>query len=355
MAPRKRKRGGTTAKAPPKPVARPIEYIEEYTVELLEQLKDPKAVLDLKTLQDVLSISAGACVGNRHKVESCENRPCCYRELFPEEGKNRVQGLWAKHAVSIELKKMDPCLQRREQDEPCGLLNMGQTCYVNGVLQILFAIHEFRKSVLQANSQNGEKVLLELQRLFVNMESSPGKCADPTELVEALDICPRTQEDGWEFLKILLERLPQQMGELLKGLLRYETVCRGCDARRICSDRQEDFLEILVPIENCSSLQEALLGVMDHDVEAWCDICQKQCTSQRCTQLVQLPRILLFSLMRAAFSNKAEKDRSSFSIPYNINMKLDVNGDVNSDGVMHDYELKVINAVYVRLWIHECL
>eukprot|EP00736_Rhodelphis_marinus_P001179 Rmarinus@m.17968 len=91
---------------------------------------------------------------------------------------------------------INPYDRKREKDMPVGLKNVGNTCYVNSLLQTYFFIPQFRECVISAKthppahlfttdekSQPGVPLLRELQTLFANLSSSPRKYCDPTKVV----------------------------------------------------------------------------------------------------------------------------------------------------------------------------
>lgn len=72
-------------------------------------------------------------------------------KLIPDPGKHRQKGLWAKDAVALAHLGPDPAeMQRGDLAVPVGLVNLGSTCYVNAVLQTLYAIPPFRQALYAA-------------------------------------------------------------------------------------------------------------------------------------------------------------------------------------------------------------
>ena len=79
--------------------------------------------------------------------------PGCLCGVLPSVDSYRMNGLWAKAAgKNIEtLEDADPKKSaRRSMNTPIGLENLGNTCYINSVLQCLFAIEDFKHAILSA-------------------------------------------------------------------------------------------------------------------------------------------------------------------------------------------------------------
>lgn len=75
-----------------------------------------------------------------------------------------------------QLRINDSCLLS-EQSTYRGLVNEGQTCYMNTLFQSLFSIGAFRNAVLQCNPKEKSEALHALKRIFYQLQkpSTDGK------------------------------------------------------------------------------------------------------------------------------------------------------------------------------------
>lgn len=118
------------------------------------------------------------------------------------------------------------CKERRDVDLnlPPGLQNVGNTCYVNSLLQTLYWIKPFRTALVDAmtrasasssrvpaNQRNAVSLVLQLSRLFSMLEVSNRKSITPRLVINPLidsNVIPKgTQEDVSEFTSKFFELL----------------------------------------------------------------------------------------------------------------------------------------------------
>ena len=106
-----------------------------------------------------------------------------------------------------------------------GLKNLGCTCYMNSLLQVLYMQTSFREQILHTptiihNNENDQKndYLLQLQLLFLNLNLSEKKCYTPTAWIYAnkdetggkpIDVSQ--QQDAQEYLQLFCERLEHSL------------------------------------------------------------------------------------------------------------------------------------------------
>uniref|UniRef100_H0X8D1 Ubiquitin carboxyl-terminal hydrolase n=1 Tax=Otolemur garnettii TaxID=30611 RepID=H0X8D1_OTOGA len=112
-----------------------------------------------------------------------------------------------------ELAGFYPRLMAKSDTGKIGLINLGNTCYVNSILQALFMASDFRHSVLRLTENNSQPLMTKLQWLFAFLEHSQRPAISPENFLSASWtpwFSPGTQQDCSEYLKYLLDRLHEE-------------------------------------------------------------------------------------------------------------------------------------------------
>jgi len=173
-----------------------------------------------------------------------------------------------------------------------GLVNFGNTCYCNSVLQALYFCRPFREKVLDykaKNKRNNKETLLScLADLFHSIATQKKKTGTipPKKFITRLrkenEVFDNyMQQDAHELLNYLLntiadlltaEKAEQQQNgceskqgatcenktwvhEIFQGTLTNETRCLNCES---LSSKDEDFLDLSVDVDQNTSITQCL-------------------------------------------------------------------------------------------------
>ncbi|VAI86399.1 unnamed protein product [Triticum turgidum subsp. durum] len=153
-----------------------------------------------------------------------------------------------------------------------GLPNLGNTCYMNALLQCLLALSELRTTILGPGARLGSIGLL-LKQLFVETSSTNDarRALDPEMLLESMRMFnPQFKgsymQDSQEFLTSLRTALEEETKGLNKlhggaefrpignsifgGWLRQTLYCISCQTKSVL-DLQFDELQLALPSKDC--------------------------------------------------------------------------------------------------------
>ncbi len=229
-----------------------------------------------------------------------------------------------------------------------GLMNYGNTCYINAAIQCLYQCTPFRHFVISSNSSSRSALLNALAGVFAAMQQPTALTSD--EMAKLIFVLrtrmQRLHEQGdvQEFFFKLLDSLhddikivPDTWGKYLQQPRQSATSIENlrkqmrhhwalstkdgesgitkifygqCITQIKCSKCKTLFhsyetFSTLTLGTQCSTLSESLsVFFADEIIEGWkCDNCGQVCPSTRTTRLWKLPPVLMITLPAYLFQN----------------------------------------------------
>ncbi|XP_029563444.1 ubiquitin carboxyl-terminal hydrolase 46 [Salmo trutta] len=287
-----------------------------------------------------------------------------------------------------------------------GLVNFGNTCYCNSVLQALYFCRPFRENVLayKAQQKKKENLLTCLADLFHSITTQKKKVGviPPKKFISRLrkenDLFDNyMQQDAHEFLNYLLNTVadilleekklntvadilleekkqekqngrlknngtaittetelenkttePTWVHDIFKGTLTNETRCLNCET---VSSKDEDFLDLSVDVEQNTSITHCLRDFSNTETlcseyKYYCETCCSKQEAQKRMRVKKLPMILALHLKRFKYMEQLHRyTKLSYRVVFPLELRLfNTSGDsVNLDR-MYDLVAVVVHC-----------
>merc|ERR1719499_375638 len=220
-----------------------------------------------------------------------------------------------------------------------GLRNLGNTCYLNCIIQQLFCLDAFSGTVLRLTEESKnlkDSPFFGLQRVFQVLRMSHKKFHDPEAFVRKLKngnnqpIDVSVQTDLHEFLMSiftqLTERLkhtqePELVSKLFEGKQTVEIVTEQGNRKTLT----QDFTHIQVHVKDISSLEQGLnLLCKEENIPDYrCSVTGDTVSAMQTSSFEKLPPVLIFCLSRFDYSvehGRSAKLNHYVSFPEDLDM-----------------------------------
>lgn len=226
-----------------------------------------------------------------------------------------------------------------------GLYNLGSTCYMSSVLQMLFYSQPFRKVVINSNFDK-DSAGYYLQELFIKMgESKDLEPLDTTNLAKVFNLNTKIQEDAQEFLLKLINSL-NGISDNVLGKMEQYLICRE---ENFFKHRRDRFVDLSVEVESTGSLEKALKQYFAAETLDEYKISKEKTVTnvQKGSIIIETPDVLSIHLKRFRFDiDKGDmvKVADAFEFPTTLDITPFVKSDIVKLRGKEDnlYELQAI-------------
>ncbi|KAJ8344679.1 hypothetical protein SKAU_G00288720 [Synaphobranchus kaupii] len=212
-----------------------------------------------------------------------------------------------------------------------GLGNLGSTCYLNTVLQMLYLTRSFREAVEREECQEGG-FIFQLKRIFADLKMA--KYSTSLGLTQKLGIqSVFEQQDAAEYFQRILNSLRPHLSQMFRGMLRNGTVC----VKRQHNTRQEfsPFITLPLPLQlshDCHqgySVEDSWKAffrpsILDGDNQMYCDFCEEKTDTETWCEIEQYPEVLTLHLKRFEFDYTQMcyvKNSSRVDVPWTLELE----------------------------------
>ncbi|KAJ3039272.1 hypothetical protein HDV00_012360 [Rhizophlyctis rosea] len=238
---------------------------------------------------------------------------------------------FATSAPPIELRpkqQLAPTKPNRPsycKEEPCGIWNLGHTCFAAATIQCMFATKTMRQTLLSPTSHNG--VARSLQRAAEQLLRHNGRSIALDEFMQRFRermprFRPGRQEDAHDFFTRLIDMMPE-LGTPIRAKVDAKLCCTTC---HIESTSAEQYYGVSLPLadggERAQSEVTKLLQklVRREVIERTCEKCPDKYATKD-TIFTEAPAVLMLHLKRfTEHLGRVKKRSEAVEIPTQLTL-----------------------------------
>jgi len=248
--------------------------------------------------------------------------------------------LYDANIVKEHQFEYEPAIERRAACNFVGLKNAGATCYMNSVLQQLYASPGVAEQLLgiELDSVDEESVLYQMQQLFGNLLETKLQYYTPDKFWKCFKLWGqpvnvREQQDAFEFFTQIVDQIDEFLhsenkekifSKKFEGVFSDQKLCEGCPHRY---EREQTFMALNLTVKS-NNLQESLDQfvkgeLLEGDNAYYCEKCAVKRNTIKRMCIKQLPSNLVIQLKRFHYdweTNRALKFDDYFQFPWELDM-----------------------------------
>ncbi|XP_033124096.1 ubiquitin carboxyl-terminal hydrolase 23-like isoform X3 [Anneissia japonica] len=240
--------------------------------------------------------------------------------------------------------------------KPAALENLGNTCYMNSVLQIIVhtgaLVHLLNRKNHKDSCTKPEKCVMCAVELHISTAfSNPGNTIKSQLLIrhftEFKDFEWGRQHDADEFVHALLRAMDNSFNEEYSPIYKIfghsimtSVVCSKCHT--VSTQSKTSIGSIHLPIGKHHSLEQMLIDcfsneeILNGSNKYKCEICQEKVEAAKFVKLETIPKVLYITLMR--YDVNQTKDNKKVDFPENLDLSPCIDKDNNNcDTTYHLY------------------
>ena len=238
--------------------------------------------------------------------------------------------------LDVRLNELCPMQGPKDNYETTGIKNMGNTCYLNSVIQVLVNTPIFSEQLLKvefpqiaATQSTNCAISEELKFITTILQSGEFKSITPVSLKRKIDYKfdryrGSNQHDAHEFLMELINQIGSEMKLMIpestaedlnvfRGINQVNLRCTAClSAPRIAEEQPFNCLHVDIPHndnKDVESLDECLKSTLKDEIltgedKENCDICASKQDAARRSMISIPPKILIIHIKRFAYNQK---------------------------------------------------